>query len=49
VTNSHARSSKASPIATDMSRLANISPTSAAHGQRVRIEPVRPHATMYQA
>jgi hypothetical protein len=50
VTNSHARQSNASPIATDMSRLANISPTSSTRtGSRSGSSQFAPHAVMYQA
>jgi hypothetical protein len=50
VTNSHARPSKASAIPTDMSRLANMSPTSTARtGSGSGSSQFAPHATMYQA
>jgi hypothetical protein len=50
VTNSHARPSNASSIATDMSRLANISPTSATRtGSGFGSSQFAPHAVMYQA
>jgi hypothetical protein len=49
VTNSHARQSNASPIATDMSRLANISPTSSTRtGSRSGSSQFAPHAVMYE-
>ena len=49
-TNSHARSSNASAIETDMSRLANISPTSSRRtGSRSGSSQFAPHAVMYQA
>ncbi len=50
MTNSHARSVKASPIATDISRLANISPTSTRRtGRGSGSSQFAPHAVMYQA
>jgi hypothetical protein len=50
VTNSQARSPKASPIAMDMSRLANMSPTSRARtGARSGSSQLAPQAVMYQA
>jgi len=50
VTNGHARSAKASPIAMDISRLANISPTSAPRtATGSGSSQFSPHATMYQA
>jgi hypothetical protein len=50
VTNSHARPSNASAIATDMSRLANISPTSITRtGSRSGSSQFAPQAVMYQA
>ena len=50
MTNSQARSPNASEIATDMSRLANISPTSSRRtGSRSGSSQFAPHAVMYQA
>ena len=50
MTNSHARPSNASAIATDISRLANISPTSSKRtGGRSGSSQFAPHAIMYQA
>jgi hypothetical protein len=50
VTNSHARPSKASAIAADMSRLANISATSSTRtGSRSGSSQFALHAVMYQA
>ena len=50
MTNSHARPSNASGIATDMSKLANISPTSSSRtGSRSGSSQFAPHATMYHA
>jgi hypothetical protein len=50
VTNSHARSSKASPIATDISRLANITPTSSSRtGSRSGSSQFAPQAVVCQA
>ena len=50
MTKSHARPSNASAMATDMSRLANISPTSTSRtGNRSGSSQFIPHAVMYQA
>jgi DNA-binding MurR/RpiR family transcriptional regulator len=50
VTNNHARSLNASSIATDMSRLANISPTTTTRtASRLGSSQFAPHAVMYQA
>ena len=50
MTNNHARPSKASPIATDMSRLANISQTSTTRtGGRSGSSQFAPHAVAAQA
>ena len=50
MTNSHARPSKASGIAADMSRLANISPTSSSRAAiRSGSSQLAPHSTMYHA
>ena len=50
MTNSHARPSNASPIATDISRLANIRPTSSTRtGSRSGSSQFAAHAVMYQA
>ncbi len=50
MTNSHARPSNASAIATDMSRLANISPTRYSRtGSRSGSSQFAAHAVMYQA
>ena len=50
MTNTHARSSNASAIPTDMSRLANISPTSSARTAAPSgASQFAPQAVMYQA
>ena len=50
MTNSHARASNASPMATDMSRLANISPTSSKRtGSRSGSSQFAPQAVIDQA
>jgi hypothetical protein len=49
MTNSHARPPNASSIATDMSRLANISPTSSTRtGSRSGSSQFAPYAVMYE-